>query len=224
MLAHLTLTPTALEVEAPSKRTWVPFGCGDWAPPGSGDSHHPVAVNWNHYNHKRILGTVPVEDDGSALFRVPADTPLAVQAFVDLETSPAGVYGFEGVPAADAAAKLSAPAVHAARIGAMSAGSSARRSGVIALLRPHRGEDVGQLPPVTGCEGESRPPFVQARIPEVRRYGGHPLRRGGCALDRGPQRQLGQDAAALVLAPGERVSHGLEGAPGRVGIAAGQAA
>jgi len=28
---------------------------------------------------KRILGTVPVADDGSALFRVPANTPLAVQ-------------------------------------------------------------------------------------------------------------------------------------------------
>ena len=28
---------------------------------------------------KRIVGTVPVEDDGSALFRVPANTPIAVQ-------------------------------------------------------------------------------------------------------------------------------------------------
>jgi hypothetical protein len=59
-------------VEAPSKRTWVRSGMGDWAPPGSGDSHHPVAVNWNHYNHKRILGTVPVDSDGSAYFTVPA--------------------------------------------------------------------------------------------------------------------------------------------------------
>ena len=59
-------------VEAPSKLAWVPYGMGDWAPFGSGDSHHPVAVNWNHYNHKRILGTVPVEEDGSAYFVVPA--------------------------------------------------------------------------------------------------------------------------------------------------------
>ena len=28
---------------------------------------------------KRVVGTVPVEDDGSALFRVPANTPIAVQ-------------------------------------------------------------------------------------------------------------------------------------------------
>ncbi|WP_347245081.1 hypothetical protein [Thermogutta sp.] len=28
---------------------------------------------------KRILGTVPVHEDGSALFRVPAYTPIAVQ-------------------------------------------------------------------------------------------------------------------------------------------------
>jgi len=59
-------------VEAPSKRAWVPHGMGDWAPYGSGDSHHPVAVNWNHYNNKRILGTVPVEADGSAYFTVSA--------------------------------------------------------------------------------------------------------------------------------------------------------
>lgn len=59
-------------VEAPAKRAWVPKGMGDWAPHGSGDSHHPVALNWNHYNNKRILGTVPVEVDGSARFTAPA--------------------------------------------------------------------------------------------------------------------------------------------------------
>jgi len=59
-------------VEAPAKRAWVPYGMGDWAPPGSADSHHPVAVNWHHYNNKRILGTVPVEADGSAYFTAPA--------------------------------------------------------------------------------------------------------------------------------------------------------
>lgn len=59
-------------VEAPSKRTWAKTGKGDWTPPGSPDSHHPVATNWTHYNHKRILGTVPVETDGSAYFTVPA--------------------------------------------------------------------------------------------------------------------------------------------------------
>ena len=59
-------------VEAPSKRAWAPRGMGDWSPPGSPDSHHPVAVNWNHYNHKRILGAAPVEADGSAYFTVPA--------------------------------------------------------------------------------------------------------------------------------------------------------
>jgi len=31
----------------------------------------------------RILGTVPVDDDGSAMFRVPANTPLAVQSLDD---------------------------------------------------------------------------------------------------------------------------------------------
>ncbi len=66
-------------VQAPSKRTFPRKGIGDWAPPGSGDSHHPVALNWNHYNHKRILGTVPVEEDGSAYFEAPAGCFLYFQ-------------------------------------------------------------------------------------------------------------------------------------------------
>ncbi|MDP6635684.1 MAG: hypothetical protein QGG42_12350 [Phycisphaerae bacterium] len=59
-------------VEAPSKRTFPPRGIGDWTPARSGDSHHPVATNWHHYNNKRILGRAPVEADGSAYFSVPA--------------------------------------------------------------------------------------------------------------------------------------------------------
>lgn len=59
-------------VEAPPKLTFPPWKIGDWTPARSADSHHPVATNWNHYNHKRILGQVPVEADGSASFKVPA--------------------------------------------------------------------------------------------------------------------------------------------------------
>jgi len=59
-------------VEAPPKLTFPPAGIGDWTPPADGDAHHPVAVNWHHYNHKRVLGTVPVEADGSAHFALPA--------------------------------------------------------------------------------------------------------------------------------------------------------
>jgi len=59
-------------VEAPSKRTFPPHGIGDWTPARSGDSHHPAATNWHHYNNKRILGRAPVEADGSAYFSVPA--------------------------------------------------------------------------------------------------------------------------------------------------------
>ncbi len=66
-------------VEAPSKRVFPKKGIGDWAPLGSGDSHHPVALNWNHYNHKRILGVVPVEKDGSAFFEAPAGRFLYFQ-------------------------------------------------------------------------------------------------------------------------------------------------
>ncbi len=40
--------------------------------------HDKVGVE-SSWDVKRILGTVPVEADGSALFRVPANTPLAIQ-------------------------------------------------------------------------------------------------------------------------------------------------
>ena len=40
--------------------------------------HHRIGVE-SGWDVKRIIGTVPVETDGSASFRVPANTPLAVQ-------------------------------------------------------------------------------------------------------------------------------------------------
>jgi len=59
-------------VEAPAKLVFPQYGIGDWTPATSGDSHHPTATNWNHYNNKRILGRAPIEADGSAYFTVPA--------------------------------------------------------------------------------------------------------------------------------------------------------
>ena len=44
---------------------------------GSG-GHESVGQN-SSWDVKRILGTVPVEDDGSASFKVPANTPIAIQ-------------------------------------------------------------------------------------------------------------------------------------------------
>ena len=66
-------------VEAPAKLSYPPPGHGDWNAPRDGESHHPTAVNWNHYNTKRVLGTVPVEPDGSAHFRAPAGRFLYFQ-------------------------------------------------------------------------------------------------------------------------------------------------
>jgi hypothetical protein len=55
-------------VESPEKRFWTSpawdGGTGQQAP----------GMAWNDFNNKRILGTVPVEPDGSAYFTVPADT------------------------------------------------------------------------------------------------------------------------------------------------------
>lgn len=55
-------------VESPEKRSWLPvrgwFGHGEEA----------AAMNWHSFENKRILGTVPVEEDGSAYFEVPGNT------------------------------------------------------------------------------------------------------------------------------------------------------
>ena len=61
-------------VESPEKRSWTPrrgwFGHGEEA----------AAMNWHSFENKRILGTVPVEADGSAYFEVPANTFVYFQA------------------------------------------------------------------------------------------------------------------------------------------------
>ena len=52
-------------VESPEKRFWT-------APPWNGQGQEAPAMNWHDFSNKRILGTVPVEEDGSAYFKVPA--------------------------------------------------------------------------------------------------------------------------------------------------------
>ena len=54
-------------VESPEKRFWN-------QPPWNGQGQMAPAMNWHDFNNKRILGTAPVEEDGSAYFTVPADT------------------------------------------------------------------------------------------------------------------------------------------------------
>jgi len=54
-------------VESPEKRFWT-------GPAWNGQGQEAPAMNWHDFNNKRILGTVPVEEDGSAYFAVPSDT------------------------------------------------------------------------------------------------------------------------------------------------------
>jgi hypothetical protein len=54
-------------VESPEKRAWTP---GKWY----GQGFQAPGMNWHDFTAKRILGTVPVETDGSACFTVPSDT------------------------------------------------------------------------------------------------------------------------------------------------------
>jgi hypothetical protein len=46
--------------------------------PGMGGPQGVVGME-GPWDIKRIVGTVPVESDGSAIFRIPANTPIAVQ-------------------------------------------------------------------------------------------------------------------------------------------------
>jgi len=60
-------------VESPAKRNWSGrewFGQGAEAP----------GMNWHNFENKRILGTVPVEADGSAYFEAPGNTFVFFQA------------------------------------------------------------------------------------------------------------------------------------------------
>ena len=54
-------------VESPEKRHW---SAGAWF----GQGYTAPAMNWHSLENKRILGSVPVEADGSAYFAVPAET------------------------------------------------------------------------------------------------------------------------------------------------------
>jgi hypothetical protein len=55
-------------VESPAKRFWTAPG---W---DGGTGQQAPGMAWNDFNNKRILGTAPVEADGSAYFNIPADT------------------------------------------------------------------------------------------------------------------------------------------------------
>ena len=59
-------------VESPPKKNWSEAG---W----DGQGQQAPAMNWMNFENKRILGTVPVEADGSAYFEAPANTFLFFQ-------------------------------------------------------------------------------------------------------------------------------------------------
>jgi hypothetical protein len=60
-------------VESPEKRSFT-------APAWGGQGAQAPAMNWHSFENKRILGTVPVEPDGSAYVAVPANRYIYFQA------------------------------------------------------------------------------------------------------------------------------------------------
>lgn len=59
-------------IESPPKRTWTQTS---W----NGQGQQAPGVNWHSFENKKILGTVPVESDGSAYFEVPPGTYVYFQ-------------------------------------------------------------------------------------------------------------------------------------------------
>jgi hypothetical protein len=53
-------------VESPPKMNWT-------AQPWGGQGQQAPGMNWTNFENKRILGEVPIEEDGSAYFKVPAN-------------------------------------------------------------------------------------------------------------------------------------------------------
>ena len=46
---------------------------------GSSDPYSPIATGNGAWDVKRVLGVTPIQEDGSALFKIPADTPIYFQ-------------------------------------------------------------------------------------------------------------------------------------------------
>jgi len=76
-------------IESPEKRSWSRAG---W----NGQGAQAPAMNWHSFENKRILGTVPVEADGSAFFEVPANTYFYFQVLdefkVMVQSMRSGIY------------------------------------------------------------------------------------------------------------------------------------
>lgn len=60
-------------IETPGKQNWI-------EPQWGGQGSQSPGMNWSNFESKRILGTVPVEEDGSACFEAPADCFFFFQA------------------------------------------------------------------------------------------------------------------------------------------------
>ena len=63
-------------VESGEKRSWT-------FPNWNGQGSESAAMNWNDFSNKQVLGTVPVEEDGSAYVSVPCDKFVYFQLLDD---------------------------------------------------------------------------------------------------------------------------------------------
>lgn len=59
-------------IESPEKRTYTQASWG-------GQGQQAPGVNWHSFENKRVLGTIPVEDDGSVYFEAPSSRYLFFQ-------------------------------------------------------------------------------------------------------------------------------------------------
>ena len=193
-------------------------GCAWWnrrrsgtGPPGLGRRHGHAApgMDWHDFNNKRILGTVPVEADGTAYFAVPADTFVYFQLLDDsgmmIQSMRSGTIVQPGETGRLRRLPRRPPQRHARR--------AARRS----LRRgPSRLEPWHGPPRMFSYTAEVQPVFDKhcVAVPRLRQDGGQeaqPGRRPGADLQRFLRRAAEQafgerargrphpDAAAVLL-------------------------
>jgi hypothetical protein len=169
-------------VEVPEKRTWSP---GKWF----GQGYTAPGMNWHSLENKRILGTVPVEADGSAYFAVPAERFVYFQI---LDENGMMIHSMRSGTLVQPGERVGCVGCHEQRLSAPPPGLS---STPLALQRP-----ASRL---SGWYGEPRPFGFTAEVqPIFNRHclGCHDFgKKGAAKLVLAPDRDLTFNAAYVEL-------------------------
>ncbi len=159
-------------VESPEKRHW---SRGSW----NGQGYTAPGMNWHSLENKRILGTVPVEEDGSAYFAVPAEKFIFFQL---LDENGMMVQSMRSGMVVQPGETTGCVGCHEGRLTAPLAGARMPK----ALLRPPSKMNGWRGPPrLFGFMAEVQPVFNKHCL-ECHDYGKKGTKKLCLAPDRGP--------------------------------------